>query len=132
MMTIAGTIRSRRTIYTSTFTFAMGEASEEFHTLDQAIAAIAKSISGYLGEEAWENPSTGLVSNVYYWESMEALRALMEHPAHIEAKARQAEWLKGYQVVIAQVVGFYGDGGVTHPLGHIAFGHRGRRGGGEH
>lgn len=74
MMTIAGTIRSMKTIYTSTFTFAMGDASEEFHTLDQAIATTAKSIPGYLGEEAWENPSTGLVSNVYYWESMEALR----------------------------------------------------------
>ncbi|AIJ46918.1 hypothetical protein O987_14015 [Comamonas testosteroni TK102] len=105
-----------QTIYTSTFTFAMGEVGEEFHTLDKIIADAAKSVPGYLGEEAWENPSTGLISNVYYWDSMEALQALMSHPSHLEAKRRQAEWLKGYHVVIAQVVGSYGDGGIAHPL----------------
>lgn len=104
------------TIYTSTFTFAMGTVDEAFHALDRAIAEAAKSIPGYLGEEAWENPSNGLVSNVYYWDSMEALQALVHHPAHLEAKRRQAEWLDGYQVVIAQVVGCYGDGGISHPL----------------
>lgn len=106
------------TIYTSTFTFAWGEVGEEFHALDQRIADAAKSIPGYLGEEAWENTS-GLVSNVYYWDSMQALQALMAHPAHIEAKRRQAEWLKGYHVVIAQVQGSYGDGGITHPLAQV-------------
>jgi len=75
-----------------------------------------KGFSGYLGEEAWENNETGLVSNVYYWESMEALQALMEHPSHIQAKQRQSRWLNGYQVVIAQVIGTYGDGGISHPL----------------
>lgn len=105
-----------QTIYTSTFTFAMGEVGEEFHALDKTIADVAKSIPGYLGEEAWENSSTGLISNVYYWDSMEALQALMSHPAHLEAKRRQAEWLKGYHVVIAQVAGSYGDGGIAHPL----------------
>ncbi|MNR68684.1 hypothetical protein D3C85_1933850 [compost metagenome] len=43
----------------------------------------------------------------------------MTHPAHLEAKRRQAEWLKGYHVVIAQVVGSYGDGGIAHPLADI-------------
>jgi hypothetical protein len=33
--------------------------------------------------ESWENTKTGLVSNVYYWESLEALEQLMRHPAHI-------------------------------------------------
>ena len=94
-----------RTIYASTFTFAMREVDEEFHALDKTIADAAKSIPGYLGDEAWENPSLGLISNVYYWDSMEALQALMTHPAHLEAKRRQAEWLNGYHVVIAQVVG---------------------------
>lgn len=107
------------TIYTSTFTFAWGEVGEEFHALDQRIADAAKSIPGYLGEEAWENPSAGLVSNVYYWSSMEALQALMAHPAHVEAKRRQAEWLNGYHVVIAQVQGSYGDGGIAHPLAPV-------------
>lgn len=103
-------------MYTSTFTFLPGQYDEAFHALDQVIAEVARSIPGYLGEEAWENPASGLVSNVYYWESMEALQALMRHPSHIEAKQAQSQWLSGYQVVIAQVVGNYGDGRIAHPL----------------
>lgn len=105
-------------MYTATFTFAAGAFDDAFHTLDQAIAQVAKSIPGYLGEESWENPSSGLVSTVYYWETMEALQALMQHPSHLAAKQQQARWLNGYQVVIAQVLGSYGDGGIAHPLAH--------------
>ena len=107
-------------MYSSVFTFAKGEFDDAFHVLDAEIAELAKSIPGYLGEEAWENPATGLVANVYYWESMEALQALIKHPTHIAAKQKQAQWLNGYQVVIAEVVRVYGDGGIAHPLGHLA------------
>lgn len=103
-------------MFTSTFTFAKGHYDADFFALDERIAAIARAIPGYLGEEAWENPATGLVSNVYYWDSMAALQLLMSDPAHREAKQAQARWLKGYQVVIAEVVGSYGDGGIAHPL----------------
>ena len=103
-------------MFTSTFTFAKGDYDDEFHALDARIADMARAIPGYLGEEAWENAATGLISNVYYWDSKEALQQLMEHPSHREAKQAQARWLKGYQVVIAEVVGTYGDGGIAHPL----------------
>ena len=103
-------------MYTSTFTFAKGQFDDEFHAVDGVIAQIAKSITGYLGEESWENHATGLISNVYYWETMDALQELMKHPAHIAAKQRQALWLNGYQVVIAQVIRSYGDGRIPHPL----------------
>lgn len=106
----------KNTIYTATFTFAKREFDDEFHALDNAIAQLARSIPGYIGEEAWENPVSGLISNVYYWESMDALRTLIEHPIHQEAKRKQARWLNGYQVIIAQVVHTYGDGGIQHPL----------------
>jgi hypothetical protein len=33
----------------------------------------------------------------------------MEHPKHLEAKYKQANWLAGYQVVISQVLRTYGD-----------------------
>ncbi|MGM9487327.1 antibiotic biosynthesis monooxygenase family protein [Ideonella sp. YS5] len=112
-------------MYSSTFTFATRGFDEEFHALDQAIAELAKSLPGYLGEESWENPATGLVSNVYYWRTLESLQALMSHPAHLSAKQRQAKWLNGYQVVIAQVVGCYGDGGIAHPLAQVAMPLRG-------
>lgn len=107
-------------MYTATFTFAKGTFDDAFHALDQVIADVAKSIPGYLGEETWENPAAGLVSNVYYWDTLEALQALMRHPAHLTAKQQQARWLAGYQVVVAQVVGCYGDGGIAHPLAHVA------------
>lgn len=70
----------------STFTFAPGDYDDEFHALDERIAQAAKSTPGYLGEESWENSASGLISNVYYWESREALQQLMKHPVHLEAK----------------------------------------------
>lgn len=97
-------------MYSSTFIFAKRQFDDEFHRLDAAIAEAARAIPGYVGEESWENSHTGLISNVYYWETMEALQALIAHPTHLEAKSKQARWLDGYQVVIAQVIRAYGDG----------------------
>ncbi|MET0518045.1 MAG: antibiotic biosynthesis monooxygenase [Burkholderiaceae bacterium] len=97
-------------MYSSTFIFAARQFDEAFHRLDQEIAAAAKSIPGYLGEETWENSSTGYVSNVYYWESLEALQQLVRNPRHQAAKAAQGNWLAGYQVIISQVIRTYGDG----------------------
>ncbi|RDK01155.1 antibiotic biosynthesis monooxygenase family protein [Paraburkholderia lacunae] len=102
-------------MYTSTFIFATKQFDERFYRLDDAIATAAKAIPGYLGEETWENAATGLSSNVYYWESLDALHALMQHPAHLEAKAAHANWLDGYQVIIAEVLRTYGDAGFAHP-----------------
>lgn len=103
-------------MFTSTFTFAKRVFDDEFHALDERIAAMARATPGYLGEESWENPATGLVANVYYWDSMAALQSLMKHPDHLAAKRQQTRWLQGYHVVIAEVVGSYGDGNITHPL----------------
>lgn len=103
-------------MYTSTFTFAKSKFDEQFYALDEAISQIAKSVPGYIGEESWESATTGLTSNVYYWETLDAIQQLMRHPVHIKAKALQSKWLNGYQVVIGQVVGTYGNGGIQHPL----------------
>lgn len=103
-------------MYSSTFIFAKKQFDDEFHGLDQAIAEAAKSIPGYLGEEAWENSGTGLISNVYYWDSLESLEILMQHPKHLEAKAAQSKWLDGYQVIISQVLRTYGDAKLHYPI----------------
>ena len=103
-------------MYTATFTFAKREFDDAFHALDQVISRIAKSVPGYRGEESWENPATGLVCNVYYWDNLEALQQLIEHPEHQAAKRQQGKWLNGYHVTIAQVLKTYGDGGIGHPL----------------
>jgi len=103
-------------LYTATFTFAKGEYDDEFHQLDQAIAEVAKAIPGYLGEEAWENPASGLISTVYYWRSLEALQQLIDHPKHLAAKQKQAKWINGCHIVIGRVIRSYGDGRIPHPL----------------
>jgi hypothetical protein len=77
-------------MYSSTFIFSPATFDETFHRLDEEIATFAKSIPGYLGEETWENEATGLVSNVYYWETLEALQQLTQHPTHLLAKSNQA------------------------------------------
>lgn len=97
-------------MYASTFIFKAGQYDEEFHRLDKQIAEVARSIAGYLGEETWENTGAGLIQNVYYWASEEALLELIKHPAHLEAKAKRSRWLDGYRVVIAKVLREYGDG----------------------
>jgi heme-degrading monooxygenase HmoA len=96
-------------MYSSTFTFAPGQFDETFQRLDEEISTFAKSIPGYLGEETWENRATGLVSNVYYWDTLESLQQLTQHPTHLVAKSRQGQWLDGYQIVISQVLRVYGD-----------------------
>jgi heme-degrading monooxygenase HmoA len=103
-------------VISSTFIFAKKQFDDEFHKLDAKIAEAAKSIPGYLGEESWESQATGLISNVYYWESMKALRQLMSHPIHLVAKASQSEWLDGYQVVISEVLRTYGDAKLSLPI----------------
>lgn len=102
--------------YSATFTFAPGAYDDTFHALDAVIAEVARAIPGYLGEESWENAATGLICNVYSWDSLAALETLMQHPSHQAAKQQQARWLRGYHVVIAQVIQAHGDGGIAHPL----------------
>ena len=64
------------------------------HPFDDLVA-IARALPGYRGEESWENPANGLISNVYYWDSLEALQVLVRHPVHLQAKSQQARWLPG-------------------------------------
>jgi heme-degrading monooxygenase HmoA len=103
-------------MYTSTFTFAKRDFDDEFHALDEAIAQAARATPGYLGEECWENPSQRARLDVYYWLTLPSLQALMAHPAHVAAKQRQQQWLAGYHVVIAEVVGSYGECAIAHPF----------------
>lgn len=102
-------------MYSATFIFDKKQFDATFYALDAAIAAAAKETEGYLGEESWQNAETGRVCNVYYWRDLASLQNLINHPKHLEAKANQANWLRGYQIVIAQVIRAYGDGSIEHP-----------------
>ena len=96
-------------MFSATFIFAKKQYDDQFHTLDAIIADVAKSIPGYMGEENWESAATGLVSNVYYWDTLASLQLLMQHPSHLEAKQNQAKWLDGYRVEISEILRTYGD-----------------------
>lgn len=100
-------------MYTATFTFIAKEFDAEFYELDNQIAATAKAIPGYLGEEAWENPQAGKTSTVYYWESLEALQQLINDPNHRLAKQNSSRWLEKYQVTIAQILKSYGNAEIS-------------------
>lgn len=102
-------------MYSATFIFDKKQYDDAFYALDNAIAAAAKEAAGYLGEESWENVETGRVCNVYYWQDLKSLQTLMNNPKHLEAKSKQANWLSGYQIVIAEVIRAYGDGSIAHP-----------------
>ncbi|MBC9955283.1 hypothetical protein ICM05_11685 [Leucobacter sp. cx-42] len=95
--------------FSSTFIFEVGNLTDEFHRIDSEIAQRAREIPGFLGEEAWHNEDTGLHAEVYYWSSMEALRALVSMDTHQLAKARYGEWLGEYRVVISEVQAVYGN-----------------------
>ena len=88
----------------ASFIFRKKQFDDAFHQLDAVIATYAPQTSGYLGEESWSNQDNGQLCNVYYWESMEGLQQLMQHPAHLDAKAAQANWLDGYQIIISEVL----------------------------
>ena len=102
-------------MYSATFIFDKKQFDEKFYQLDLEIAEIAKKTVGYIGEEAWESPDNGRISNVYYWETLDGLQELMKNPKHQEAKAAQGNWLNGYQVIVSQVIRAYGDGIIQHP-----------------
>jgi len=117
---------SRTTVYTSTFIFAAKPRDDEFHRLNDEIAERARTIPGFLGEETWENPETGLHSEVYYWSSLDALHQLIGMDTHREAKSLHERWIGQYRVVIGQVLSEYGQPGVG--LEHVPAGAAGTEG----
>ena len=99
-------------MYTSTFSFQAKPYDDEFHRLNSEIAERARTIPGFLGEEAWSNDENGLYSEVYYWESLESLHQLIGMDTHREAKRQHERWIGPHRVVIAEVKSTYGDAGL--------------------
>jgi hypothetical protein len=104
-------------MYTSTFIFEAKPYDDEFHRFNDEIAARARVIPGFLGEEDWFNAETGLHSEVYYWESLEAMQQLIGMPVHREAKSLHDRWIGPYRVVLGQVLSTYGEQGLG--LAHV-------------
>ena len=77
----------------ATFAFSKRVFDDAFYALVRVVADVARSTPGYLGEERWKQPSNELVSNVCFRKGMKALQALMQHPAHIDARQFQQQSL---------------------------------------
>lgn len=99
-------------LYSASFQWEPGEYDAEFHRLNAAIDAVAKSMPEFVGVESWRSADGRRGNAVYYWRSLEALAAFGAHPAHLEAKRQYARWYAGYRVVVAEVLREYGDGGM--------------------
>ncbi|WP_224448182.1 antibiotic biosynthesis monooxygenase family protein [Haloprofundus salilacus] len=97
-------------MYAARFRFRPGEYDDEFHRLNERVERAAESNSGYRGSESWVSPDGDERLVVYYWESLDALRAFSQHPDHLEAKRRYEEWYDGYEAAVFEVLRRYGDG----------------------
>jgi heme-degrading monooxygenase HmoA len=101
-------------MYSTAFLWEPGIYDVEFNELNAFIEAAAQSIDGFLGVEEWSSADGKRKNAIYYWDSLESLQILSEHPKHLEAKSRYLQWYKGYHVVISEVIRSYGDAAFTH------------------
>jgi heme-degrading monooxygenase HmoA len=100
--------------YSASFIFEAGTYDEEFHRLDALIEAAASATPGYLGQETWKLTSDERSNVVYYWATLESLKAFSAHPKHLEAKSQYQQWYKGFHIVIAEIIKSYGDDVLKH------------------
>jgi heme-degrading monooxygenase HmoA len=107
-------------VFTISFIFRPGTYDDEFHRLDAATQAVAESTEGYLGSETWWSDDRSVCNAVYYWEDLAHLSDFSQAIPHRAAKAAYERWYDGYQVVVAEVRGVYGDGRLPHLTSPIA------------
>jgi heme-degrading monooxygenase HmoA len=109
-------------VFSISFIFRPGIYDDEFHRLDAATQAVADVTEGFLGSEAWWSDDRSVCNAVYYWDDLAHLSDFAQAVPHRAAKAEYDRWYDGYQVVVAEVRGTYGDGRLPHltsPIGKI-------------
>jgi hypothetical protein len=97
------------------FIFSHGEYDAEFHELDGKIDAFAESLAGFVGVDRWVSENGKARNSIYYFKDMDSVRELSRYPEHLVAKAKYKKWYLGYQIVVSEVTGSYGDGYFQHP-----------------
>jgi heme-degrading monooxygenase HmoA len=100
------------------FIFSPGEYDTEFHELDKRIDDYANSLEGFVGVDRWVSEDGKARNSIYYFENMDAVRQLSRDPEHLVAKENYKKWYLGYQIVVSEVTGSYGDGYFKHPSQH--------------
>jgi heme-degrading monooxygenase HmoA len=107
-------------VFAVSFIFRPGAYDEEFHRLDSATQAIAETTEGFLGSETWWSDDRAVCNAVYYWQDRRQLADFARAIPHRAAKASCDRWYDGYQVVVTEVRGAYGDGRLRHITSPIA------------
>jgi len=105
-------------VYSAQFIFRPGDYDDEFHRLNGLIDEAAEATAGYLGAETWVSKDGDSLNAIYYWETLEALKAFSRHPSHLEAKKQYQRWYDGYHVVVSEVLRAYGDDRIDHVTGN--------------
>ncbi len=102
-------------MYSASFIWEPGDYDEEFHRLNDIIDEVAQSLPGFIGVDGWQTADGSRKNAVYYWDSLETLKAFSRHPAHLEAKKQYSRWYNGYHIVVSEVLRSYGDEAFAHP-----------------
>lgn len=97
------------------FIFSPGVYDDEFHELDRKIDDFASSLEGFLGVDRWVSEDGKSRNSIYYFDGMASVKQLSRYPDHLVAKENYKKWYLGYQIVVSEVVGSYGDGYFQHP-----------------
>jgi len=87
--------------YAVIFTSERTAVDEDYEETARRMIEQARGMEGFLGVESARD-SLGIT--VSYWESLEAIRAWREHPAHAEAMRRGSEeWYETFTTRICRV-----------------------------
>ena len=97
------------------FIFSPGEYDEEFHKLDATIEAYATALTGFVGVDRWVSDDGKSRNSIYYFDGMDSVKQLSRYPEHLVAKENYRKWYLGFQIVVSEVIGSYGDGYFKHP-----------------
>lgn len=106
---ISELINSESSVYSATFIFRIKNYDSEFERLNDIIDQVANANPGFLGKEGWADNEENKRSVVYYWDSLDALKAFSNHPDHQKAKQNYKKWYSGYEVIISKVLTFKSD-----------------------
>ncbi|MBA7932663.1 hypothetical protein HV127_15600 [Klebsiella sp. RHBSTW-00215] len=108
-------------LWQATFIFEKREYDDEFYTLDRQIEQATLQSTGYLGMESFRSADGKRLINNYYWSEREGMDASINDAHHLQAKQKSAQWIAGYQVIIAQIESTHNHQ-LEHPL--QSFSHR--------
>lgn len=107
-------------MFSISFIFRPGAYDDEFHRLDAATQAVAEATKGFIGAETWWSDDRSVCNAVYCWDDLAHLSDFAQATTHRAAQAAYDRWYDGYQVVVAEVRGAYGDDRFSHLTSPIA------------